>query len=109
GLRAGLPWALLAPAAIAGTLGAVGDLLVQTTRGDGIGARVVALVVASGLAVEALGAALVARGLVPTRARALDLAGLVAVVGLGLAALSPSLAFPGLLLIFLAAGAAPAI
>ena len=45
--------------------------------------------IAGALALEALGAALVARGLVPVRARVLDAIGLAALAGLGLIALAP--------------------
>ena len=68
-----------------------GELLVQTTRrDDAIGASVmVALVIAGALLLEALGAALVARGVVPVNARVLDGVGLAVLAALGLAALSP--------------------
>lgn len=108
-LGARLPWALLVPAAIVGTLGAIGELLAQTTRRVGAGAELVTLVIAGALALEALGAALVARGVIPIRARVLDGLGLAALAGLGLVALVPGMALPGLLVIFLAGGAAPAI
>jgi predicted MFS family arabinose efflux permease len=109
GLRARLPWSLLVPATIVGTLGAIGELLAQTTRRAGLGAQLVTLVIAGALALEALGAALVARGLVPIRARVLDALALAALAGLGLIAIAPALLLPGLLLIFLAGGTAPAI
>jgi MFS family permease len=108
-LHARLPWSIIAPAAMVGALGAVGELLAQTTGRGGLGAELVALAIAGALALEALGAALVARGLIPIRARMLDATGLAALAGLGLIALAPGLLLPGVLLIFLANGAAPAL
>jgi MFS family permease len=104
-----LPWPLIVPATIVVMLGSVGELLAQTTRREGAGARLVALVIASGLALEALGAALVARGLIPLRARVLDATGIAGIAGLGLIALALGGVLPGAALIFLASGVAPAI
>ena len=109
GLGARLPWSLIVPATIVGTLGAMGELLAQTTRRGGWGAQIVALVIAGSLALEALGAEIVARGWIPVRARVLDAVGLGAIAALGLVAIAPGLLLPGVLLIFLAGGMAPAI
>jgi hypothetical protein len=97
------------PATIVGTLGAMGELLAQTTPRAGWGARIVAMVIAGSLALEALGAELVARGWIPVRARVLDAIGLAAIAAIGLVAVAPGLLLPGVLLIFLAGGMAPAI
>jgi MFS family permease len=109
GLAARVPWALIVPAAVVGTLGAVGELLVQTTPRDGVGVELVALVIAGALALEALGAAIVARGLVPLHPRSLHAITGVTLVGVALIALDPRLFVPGVLVIFLATGMAPAV
>jgi MFS family permease len=108
-LRARVPWALVVPATVAVTLGSVGELLLQTTPRAGLDTQIVALAVAGALALEALGAALVARGLVPLCAPVLEGVGLAALAGLGLVALSPALLLPGVLLIFVGVGVAPAV
>jgi MFS family permease len=109
GLGARVPWALVVPAAVVVTLGSIGELLVQTTPRDGLGVQRVALLIAGALALEALGAALVARGVVPVGRRALDAVVLVAIAGVGVAAAAPRLMVPAVLVLFLASGAAPAL
>jgi hypothetical protein len=108
-LRARVPWALIAPAAMVGTLGSIGELFAQTTPRSGLGAPLVALAIAGALALEALGAALVARGVVPMNARALGAVSLAALAGFASLALGPAMLVPGVLAIFHANGIAPAI
>jgi MFS family permease len=107
GLGARLPWSILAPATVVGTLGSIGQLFVQTRPGHG--AELVATVIAGALLLEAVGAALVARGVVPIHPRALDAIGLAAVAALAAIAVAPMLALPGLVVIFLGTGMAPPI
>jgi MFS family permease len=108
-LRARLPWSLIVPATIVVALGSAGELVVQTAPRAGFGAALVALVIASALVLEAVGAWLVARGLVPIRARVLDAIALTAAAALAGIALAPGVLWPGVMLIFLGSGMAPAI
>jgi len=95
GLGLRLPWPLLVPATLVVTLASVIELLAQTTRREGADAWIVALVI-------------VARGLIPIRARMLDATGVAALAGLALIALVPGAVLPGAARIFLAGGVAPA-
>ncbi len=109
GLAARLPWSILVPATVVWTLGSIAQLLVQTTPRAGHGAQMVAAVIAGALLLEALGAELVARGVVPIHARALDAIGLAAIAGLAGIVIAPGMVLPCLVLIFLGTGMAPAI
>jgi predicted MFS family arabinose efflux permease len=104
-----LPWGILVPVTLVGTLGSVAELFTQTTSRGGLGAQMVALVIAGALLLEALGAALVARGAVPIHPRALDAVALASVACLALTALSPAAIVPALIVLFLGAGMSPAI
>lgn len=109
GLASRLPWPLLVPAALLGTLAATSELITQTASPGRLGPTLIGALIASGLLLEALGAALVARGLLPTSARTLDLLTLAALIATALVALDERALVPALLLIFLGSGAAPAI
>lgn len=109
GLGARLPWAIIVPASMIGTLSSIGELIAQTTPREGMSAGLVALVIAGGIALEALGSFLVARGWVPITQRMLDMLGIGAIAGLVAVALAPVALLPALLFIFLASGTAPAI
>lgn len=109
GLASRLPWPLLVPAALIGTLAATSELIAQTASPGRLGPSLIGALIASGLLLEALGAALVARGLLPTSARALDLLAFAALAATALVALDERALVPALALIFLGSGAAPAI
>jgi MFS family permease len=108
-LAARVPWPLLVPAAMVGTLAEAGQLLAQTTQHEDARATLLGFVIAGAILLEALGAALVAHGVVPVSERALDGLGLAALGSLGLLAAVPVARLPAMVVILLGAGVAPAI
>jgi MFS family permease len=109
GVHSRLPWAILAPVTIVGTLGYVAEVFTQTTRRPGVGADLVALAIAAAMSMEALGAALVARGAVPIRPWVLDAIAMGSAAAVGLSALSDALVPPALVVIFVGTGVGPAV
>jgi MFS family permease len=108
-IGARVPWAILAPATIVVALGSIVEMLAQTSQRDDRHTALIALTISGALALEALGAALVARGLIPLTAWVLDAVVLASLAGLALVAITPAALLPAVLLIFLGTGAAPAI
>jgi hypothetical protein len=109
GLAARVPWSVLVPATVVGTLAEAGQFLAQTTQREDARAALLGFVIAAAILLEALGAALVARGVVPVSARALDRVGIGALACLGLLATVPVARLPAMAVIFLGAGVAPAV
>jgi len=108
-LRGGLPWARILPAAAVVMLAGASEFLVRSESGERVSAAALGLLIAAAQLLEAAGAALVARGLVPVAARALDRIVAVTLAALLVAAAVPAALVPALFVVFLAGGAAPAI
>ncbi|HEX6839230.1 MAG TPA: MFS transporter [Polyangia bacterium] len=108
-LRARLPWPRIVPTSLVLALASAGQFVLQSESHGRVSARTLGLLIAAAQLLEAGGAALVARGLVPAEARTLHWIAGATLATVGLAALWPPALAPALLLVFAGAGIAPAI
>ncbi|HVY47693.1 MAG TPA: MFS transporter [Minicystis sp.] len=104
-----VPWALVVPATLASSFASAGQFLAQTAASASAELEHVAIAVAASQLAEAVGAAVVARGLVPLRARALDAFAALGTFAAVAVALAPGLLLPAVCAFGLAAGAAHAV
>ncbi len=104
-----VPWALVVPATIAAAFASTGEFFAQTARPKGEPVVWLAFAIAAAQLCEALGAWLVARGVVPIRKRSLDVAAAAALVAVASLAAGPIALLPALFVFGLADGAAHAV
>jgi MFS family permease len=104
-----VPWALVVPATIAGAFASTGEFLAQTARPAARDVTWLAFAIAAAQLCEALGAGLVARGIVRIEKRSLDLAAAAALLAALAFAFGPALLLPALFVFGLADGVAHAV